>query len=306
MKKSFALLLCSCLTFALVAGTGTAADAKSKPKVTISKIANKTAKYKKSVTVKVPRTKAHGKTKIIKVVMTVKKGSKTKASKKRSVKLKAGKYKVTTYAYYRTYVWQTRYEPLLVYPAWSTVSGTTCVIDSVSGPVAPYNFSASCSGLDFDGSFQLQGTATARFPSDPPAELGEERGWDLSTGVALEAEEDPQSLVGKSFDGSLTTPVDLFDEQGIEFEEKVFSKTKVLKKKQKLTIKQGKKPGSTAPISLNDCPSWAPIKGNISESRGTKIYHLPGGRWYDVTNPEICFSSVKAAKKAGFRASKNG
>lgn len=48
------------------------------------------------------------------------------------------------------------------------------------------------------------------------------------------------------------------------------------------------------------CPSWAPIKGN--ESSG--IYHVPGGAFYNRTNPEICFSTTAAARAAGYRASK--
>ncbi len=53
------------------------------------------------------------------------------------------------------------------------------------------------------------------------------------------------------------------------------------------------------PDSWN-CPSWAPIKGNAS----SKIYHVPGGRYYDKTNPEECFASEAAARAAGYRASK--
>ncbi|ANC32870.1 hypothetical protein [Isoptericola dokdonensis] len=70
---------------------------------------------------------------------------------------------------------------------------------------------------------------------------------------------------------------------------------------QTLVVKKGKRPSSTAPINVDDCPGWAPIKGNQSG-----IYHVPGGRWYDVTNPEECFTTESAAVNAGYRASKNG
>lgn len=49
-----------------------------------------------------------------------------------------------------------------------------------------------------------------------------------------------------------------------------------------------------------DCPSWAPIKGNADSG----IYHVPGGAYYDRTNPEVCFSSETAAMDAGYRRSK--
>ncbi len=60
------------------------------------------------------------------------------------------------------------------------------------------------------------------------------------------------------------------------------------------------RPSVTDPISKNACPSWAPIKGN----RDSMIYHLPGQRYYNVTNPEQCFASESAAKSAGYRRAK--
>lgn len=43
------------------------------------------------------------------------------------------------------------------------------------------------------------------------------------------------------------------------------------------------------------------IKGNIN-SRGDKIYHLPGGQYYEQTKAERMFCSVEEAVAAGFRA----
>ncbi len=45
------------------------------------------------------------------------------------------------------------------------------------------------------------------------------------------------------------------------------------------------------------------IKGNIN-SKGEKIYHVPGGRYYDQTVAEEYFTSEKEAEAAGFRKSK--
>ncbi|MEU2201475.1 hypothetical protein [Isoptericola sp. NPDC019482] len=82
---------------------------------------------------------------------------------------------------------------------------------------------------------------------------------------------------------------------------KVWSATKSKSKTQTLVVKQGKKPSRTTPVSKYNCPSWAPVKGNQSG-----IYHVPGGRYYKVTTPEECFTTASAARKAGYRASKNG
>ncbi|WP_391119178.1 thermonuclease family protein [Psychrobacillus sp. L3] len=45
------------------------------------------------------------------------------------------------------------------------------------------------------------------------------------------------------------------------------------------------------------------IKGNISSS-GEKIFHVLGGQFYDITEPEAMFCSKAAALAAGYRASK--
>jgi hypothetical protein len=43
------------------------------------------------------------------------------------------------------------------------------------------------------------------------------------------------------------------------------------------------------------------IKGNIGSSG--KIYHMPGGAFYDRTQAEACFATEEQAKAAGFRKS---
>ncbi|WP_336660866.1 sunset domain-containing protein [Leucobacter sp. USHLN153] len=59
-------------------------------------------------------------------------------------------------------------------------------------------------------------------------------------------------------------------------------------------------PSRTTPSGGSwNCPAWAPIKGNAS----SMIYHVPGGAFYSRTNPEECFSTPRAAEKAGYRAS---
>jgi micrococcal nuclease len=46
-----------------------------------------------------------------------------------------------------------------------------------------------------------------------------------------------------------------------------------------------------------------PIKGNINKS-GEKIYHLPGGRYYQQTKAEEYFTNEEEARKAGYRRAK--
>ncbi|HEU5327946.1 MAG TPA: hypothetical protein VFU78_07620 [Thermomicrobiales bacterium] len=68
-----------------------------------------------------------------------------------------------------------------------------------------------------------------------------------------------------------------------------------------------RQPAENLPPSLpgegGHCPYTHPIKGNKSSS-GELIYHLPGTRFYERTNPEVCFATEEAARAAGFRAAK--
>ena len=59
----------------------------------------------------------------------------------------------------------------------------------------------------------------------------------------------------------------------------------------KTTVKQG--PG----------PNGESIKGNIN-SKGEKIYHVPGGQFYDETIPERWFFTEEEAQAAGYKRSK--
>ncbi len=54
------------------------------------------------------------------------------------------------------------------------------------------------------------------------------------------------------------------------------------------------------PISVDDCPADAPIKGNISED-DEQIFHQASDDFYDRTNPEICFATAADAEAAGFQ-----
>jgi hypothetical protein len=48
------------------------------------------------------------------------------------------------------------------------------------------------------------------------------------------------------------------------------------------------------------CPSSHPVKGNAN----SRIYHVPGGRFYDSVVPERCYRDPAAAEADGMRASK--
>lgn len=100
---------------------------------------------------------------------------------------------------------------------------------------------------------------------------------------------------------SVTTKVTYKTYRLSSAKKKIWSGTKTKTLSQKLVVKQGKKPSRTSPVNKYDCPSWAPVKGNQSG-----IYHVPGGRYYEVTTPEECFTTASAARQAGYRASKNG
>jgi hypothetical protein len=49
------------------------------------------------------------------------------------------------------------------------------------------------------------------------------------------------------------------------------------------------------------CPDGYPIKAKQS----SRIYHVPGGRFYDRTTPDRCYADPAAADADGYRASKS-
>jgi len=54
--------------------------------------------------------------------------------------------------------------------------------------------------------------------------------------------------------------------------------------------------GAVAAVEGEDAPEGYAIKGNAE----SKKYHVPGSTWYDATAAEYWFSTVEAAKAAGF------
>ena len=54
--------------------------------------------------------------------------------------------------------------------------------------------------------------------------------------------------------------------------------------------------GSAAPLEGGDTPDGFPIKGNSTSMK----YHQPEGQWYEQTEADVWFDSVKSAEKAGF------
>ncbi|MGF9664124.1 hypothetical protein AAIH25_19890 [Arthrobacter crystallopoietes] len=74
-------------------------------------------------------------------------------------------------------------------------------------------------------------------------------------------------------------------------------------KTQKLVVTKKASVRSTA-ISGKNCPKGYPVKGNRTGSNKEWKYHVPGGRFYNITTPEECFKTEAAARAAGYRKSK--
>lgn len=60
---------------------------------------------------------------------------------------------------------------------------------------------------------------------------------------------------------------------------------------------------SNDPSNSNTSSDHGSIKGNIN-SKGEKIYHVPGGAFYDKTDAEEWFNTEAEAQAAGYRKSK--
>lgn len=89
----------------------------------------------------------------------------------------------------------------------------------------------------------------------------------------------------------------------------VVSTAKSIPKNTSIPKSTSKSSSSTTKVSKPSTPSSnnnsgkKSIKGNIN-SKGEKIYHVPGGAYYDRTNPEEWFSTETEAEVAGYRKSK--
>ena len=59
--------------------------------------------------------------------------------------------------------------------------------------------------------------------------------------------------------------------------------------------------GSADPLPDGSCPAGFPIKANANSG----IFHVPGGRFYDRTKAERCYSDENAAIADGYRRAKN-
>ena len=259
----------------------TALSAETAGVASIQTIHNKVVRVGGTRTVK-PVVTTSGAVKVSAKTLTVKQGSRTLAKNKSSVKLKAGSYSVTTTVRYRTY---TEADGKKVYSVEKTATKTqklkiVSAVDfkTIAGKTAPYGGKATikpnvslASGVK-----KISTTLTVKQGSKTVATN--------KTSVKLKA--GSYSVTTKASYRILTASG--------------WTKTYTSTKTQKLTIKAGKRPSSTAPNADFSCPSWAPIKGNASSG----IYHVPSGAFYDRTNPEECFVSESAAIKAGYRKSK--
>jgi len=63
----------------------------------------------------------------------------------------------------------------------------------------------------------------------------------------------------------------------------------------------GESVAGMAPLDDGSCPPGHTIKAK--ESSG--IYHVPGGRFYERTNPDRCYATEAAAEADGYRRSKS-
>lgn len=68
-------------------------------------------------------------------------------------------------------------------------------------------------------------------------------------------------------------------------------------------LQQPQPPQQSGPKKYTgDGPNGEGIKGNISK-KGEKIYHLPGGSFYNRTHAEVWFFTEQDARAAGYRPS---
>lgn len=270
--------------------------------VTISKIKGKKAPYNRTVTIK-PQVRKSGKVVIAKKTLTVKRGSKTVAKNKTSVKLKAGTYRVTQKVTYRTFtnkVTSRKVERKVVgVEAYDDVN-VTCVasgveveyLDSESDEPWGADVTLECTSPRFDGPLTF----------DAYLYYDDEEWWGYSNDDHYGFSTYSFSGTDGTIAGSLYSDEDLMLTKIVTEKKtkRVYSKVKTKSASQKLVITSGKKPSWVWGSGGWNCPAAYPIKGNAS----SMIYHVPGGAYYSRTKPEQCFATESAARAEGYRRSK--
>lgn len=66
--------------------------------------------------------------------------------------------------------------------------------------------------------------------------------------------------------------------------------------------RDGDDPSGPVDPVRRSCPENAPVKGNVTDD-GERIFHEPGWRYYDSTQPEDCFANSDDAEADGYRES---
>lgn len=280
---------------ALAGGLLVAPAATAGPAVSIRKISNTKVAYGKKATIR-PLVRAAARTRVTSKRLTVRKGSKVVARNRTSVRLRAGKYKVTTQVRFRvrsSKVVRSRVtKNVLAVPAY-TSTPVSCLASNVRVDMGT-TLDLACTSRAFDG--------VHRFFDVTPF-VGDEidawnAQWSHLAGIA------PAPAEGDMLALTLTPAFDLYQRRTVTVRRTVtrWSGIKSTRRTQPLKVTERPRPKRTSPYPSGECPDWAPIKGNGD----SMIYHVPGGRWYDVTIAEDCFATEGAARAAGYRASRNG
>jgi len=291
-------ILITIISTAVLGGLLLAPPANAAAAVTIKKISDKKVAYGKKATIK-PSVRAARTTRVVSKRLTVKRGTKTIARNRSSVRLKSGKYTVVTTVKFhirkdRTVTERVRRNVRTVEAG--TDAPATCTASNLQPTSTHVYFDAVCTGANFDGSHQFSGVS---YDLMNGAVWGANTSWSyvFADGVPAPSE-------GARIAVTLSPGFDLYQVRTVTTRKKVtsWSGLKTKKRSQSLTIKQRPRPSRTDPDAWGECPSWAPIKGNAD----SMIYHVPGGRWYDATIAEECFTTESAARAAGYRPSRNG
>lgn len=239
MRRSMVVgALVTALVMALaVMGTSAPAQA-AKPKVTIAKIATKTAPYKGKASVR-PLVRKSGRVTMVSKRITVRKGGRVIVRNKARAKLAPGTYRVTQKARYRTWWWGTRTVTRvargkrLTNDSWRNYFIEECVVTSVVDD----EFTATCSVFNNSfnrvGSTSIAGTVTYDY------------GWATyevaGTGALYDDGSEPRR-------GATIYPGAVLASDAIKRKQRIrrYSAVKSRSKSQKLVVKRGAKPRTCA------------------------------------------------------------
>jgi hypothetical protein len=258
---------------ATVLGTG---SAQASSAVTIWKIGTKTTKYQKPTYLLKPDVFADYGVKVDSKTLTVKRGKKSIARNRASVKLRPGTYKVTTKVRYRTSKDVT--QNVLRVPAGQPLYGMSTPHDLFDPYMSQCRTTSYVSDTDFTLNCDVSNATVTTVDITDDQVLGYDRSWDISA----------VRRRGVVYLSGIISPVNIVTPTEVT----TFSATKTKTRTQTMRVEKGKKPAPPA-----KCATYSNYERVYDGDTTGEVYRLLGPSKVAADSGSFQIREYKGCKK---------